>query len=74
MEYKTHQVFGLAMPTTCADVPTEILNPRNTWDNKEAYDAKANTLASEFVKNFSQFADQASDEIMEAAPRVAVDA
>lgn len=72
VEYNTHQVFGLEMPTECPNVPSEILSPRNTWTDKDAYDAKANKLANEFVKNFSKFADAANEEILAAAPNVAV--
>ncbi len=72
VEYVNHEVFGLAMPTTCPDVPSEILNPRNTWTDQNAYDAKANELAEKFVNNFEKFKDFASEEIMNAAPRVAV--
>ncbi|HLG35444.1 MAG TPA: phosphoenolpyruvate carboxykinase (ATP), partial [Bacteroidia bacterium] len=57
--------------TTCPNVPAEILNPRNTWADKNDYDNKANKLASSFVKNFAQYSEFANDEIMAAAPRVA---
>ena len=72
IEYNTHEVFGLNMPSSCPHVPSEILNPRNTWENKEDYDAKANELAHAFNKNFAQFANNANDEILSAAPKVAV--
>lgn len=70
VEYLEHPVFGLEMPTTCENVPVELLNPKNTWDDKDAYDKKALELADAFVKNFEQFADYANDEILNAAPRV----
>ena len=70
VRYETHEVFGMSMPTNCPGVPSEILNPRNTWANKNAYDKKANQLAEEFVKNFEKYADQAKAEILEAAPKV----
>ncbi len=70
VQFDTHPVFGLQMPTTCPDVPTEILNPRNTWADKNSYDTKANDLANKFVKNFEQYADGASEEILAAAPKV----
>jgi phosphoenolpyruvate carboxykinase (ATP) len=70
-KYETLPIFGLEFPKTCPNVPDEILNPRNTWDDKNAYDAKANSLAGAFVKNFAQYADYANDEIMNAAPKVA---
>ncbi|MBL7774587.1 MAG: phosphoenolpyruvate carboxykinase (ATP) [Saprospiraceae bacterium] len=67
--YIQHRVFGLAMPTSCPNVPADILSPRNTWADKDAYDAKANQLANEFVKNFEKFADEAAPEILAAAPK-----
>lgn len=70
VNFETHDVFGLAMPTSCQDVPAELLNPRNTWKDKTAYDAKANELADKFVKNFEKFKEFASEEIMNAAPKV----
>ncbi|MGB1039832.1 MAG: phosphoenolpyruvate carboxykinase (ATP), partial [Flavobacteriales bacterium] len=44
IDFKQHDVFGLNMPTTCPDVPDEILSPKNTWEDKNAYDDKANEL------------------------------
>ena len=70
VEYQTHPVFGLAMPKTCANVPAEVLNPRNTWADKSAYDIKANELAVAFNKNFEKFAGRAEPEILNAAPKV----
>ena len=67
--YVKHEIFGLNMPTSCPDVPSELLNPKNTWENKSDYDLKAKELANAFNKNFEQFADNASDEILEAAPK-----
>lgn len=72
VEYTTDDVFGLRMPTSCPDVPTDILNPKNTWEDKAAFDKKANELAQAFVKNFETFESDASEEIMSAAPKVMV--
>ena len=66
--YENQPNFGFAMPTTCAGVPTEILNPRNTWADKNAYDEKAKDLANQFVKNFEKYASGVSSEILSAAP------
>jgi len=68
--YEAHPVFGMMMPASCPNVPSEILNPKNTWSDKEAYDAKAKDLAQQFVKNFEKYASGASDEILAAAPKV----
>jgi phosphoenolpyruvate carboxykinase (ATP) len=69
VNYETHPVFGVAIPTSCPNVPSEILNPRNTWKDKAAYDAKANELALAFNKNFEKFAAKAEEEILHAAPK-----
>jgi len=69
VEYTTHEVFGLAMPNECENVPTEMLHPKNTWADKAAYDAKASSLASKFVDNFKKFESAANEEIMAAAPK-----
>jgi len=74
VEYVPHQVFGILKPQTCPNVPSEILNPRETWADKSAYDKKASELAALFVKNFEKYADQANEEILSAAPKVNVEA
>ncbi|MFN0081274.1 MAG: phosphoenolpyruvate carboxykinase (ATP) [Ferruginibacter sp.] len=70
VEYEAHPVFGMMMPKECPNVPSEILNPRNTWADKNAYDEKAITLAKQFVKNFEKYASGVSDEILAAAPKI----
>ncbi|CAM6000936.1 unnamed protein product, partial [Sphagnum balticum] len=67
-KYVNHPIFGLAMPASCDGVPSEILNPVNTWADKSAYEAKARDLAAQFNKNFEKYAGQASEEIKSAAP------
>ena len=61
--------FGLAVPRRCPGVPPEILQPRGTWPDGEAYDAAARKLAAQFEANFAQFADAASEEVLAAGPR-----
>ncbi|HEX5102778.1 MAG TPA: phosphoenolpyruvate carboxykinase (ATP) [Pirellulaceae bacterium] len=51
----THPVFGVAMPTSCPGVPSELLDPRSQWADKAAYDAAARDLAGRFQKNFAKF-------------------
>jgi phosphoenolpyruvate carboxykinase (ATP) len=69
--YEAHPVFGFHMPTTCPNVPEEILIPANTWNDKEDYMKKAYELAAMFVKNFEKYASQANEEILAAAPKLA---
>lgn len=69
VEYKRHPIFGLSMPVCCNQVPSEILDPRNTWEDKQKYDLKAEQLAAAFVNNFKQFEDIASDELLQSLPK-----
>ena len=68
--YENLRTFNLQIPTTCPDVPDEILNPRNAWADKKAWDVTAQKLAREFNMNFEQFASEASKEMLSAAPEV----
>jgi phosphoenolpyruvate carboxykinase (ATP) len=62
-------LFGLTIPSFCPEVPSEVLNPRNTWADKSAYDARARQLADAFRKNFEQFAESASEAVLRAGPK-----
>ncbi len=72
VSYTTHSVFGLSMPDTCPNVPTDILSPKNTWNDPNLYDIKANELADAFNENFVQFSDYANEEILRSAPNATV--
>jgi phosphoenolpyruvate carboxykinase (ATP) len=61
-------VFGLSVPTSVTDVPSEILDPRGTWPDPAAYDEQAKKLAGMFRANFEKFGDT-SAEIREAGPK-----
>jgi phosphoenolpyruvate carboxykinase (ATP) len=69
IEYQTEPFFGLSVPASCPNVPTEILDPRKTWSDPDAYDSKAGELAGLFRKNFEQFADGTDDAITAAGPQ-----
>jgi phosphoenolpyruvate carboxykinase (ATP) len=69
-KFVEHPVFGLLMPEVCPGVPSEILNPRNTWADKNKYDLKTNELAKAFIENFGQFGEFATGEIWESIPKV----
>jgi phosphoenolpyruvate carboxykinase (ATP) len=67
--YEPDPYFGVQVPTDCPGVPNEVLNARNTWDNKEAYDKKAEHLAGLFEKNFRGYADKCAEEVAAAGPK-----
>ena len=70
VEFEAHPVFGMLMPKECPGVPTEVLNPRNTWKDKNEYDEKAKNLAQQFIKNFEKFESSAGEEILAATPKI----
>jgi phosphoenolpyruvate carboxykinase (ATP) len=70
VSYEKDPVFGFQMPSDCPEVPSDILNPRNTWADKKAYDEKAKYLAELFVKNFEKYESGASEATRKAAPKV----
>ena len=61
-------VFGFDVPTACAGVPADILIPRNTWSDKNSYDATAKKLAGLFADNFAKYESGASAEVRAAGP------
>ncbi len=70
VKYKEHPIFGLHMPEECPNVPAEMLDPMNTWEDKGAYVSKAIQLAHSFHLNFDKFASQASEEILNGGPLI----
>jgi phosphoenolpyruvate carboxykinase (ATP) len=66
-------IFGLAVPTACPNVPPEVLDPRSTWSDPQAYDVQASKLAAMFAANFETFAPTVSDEVRAAGPRTRQD-
>ncbi|MCC7509860.1 MAG: phosphoenolpyruvate carboxykinase [Planctomycetes bacterium] len=69
VEFKTHPVLGLKYAAACPDVPSGIMDPREGWADKAAYDAKAKHLAGLFRDNFKQFEDGVSDAVKNAGPK-----
>ncbi len=69
VETETDPVFGLHVPTAVPEVPSDVLHPRKTWADKDAFDEAAAKLAGMFKDNFAQFADQVPDGVKEAGPK-----
>lgn len=64
-----HPVFGVHIPERVPGVPSEMLRPRGTWSDGEAYDRQAKRLAQMFHENFEQFAAAVSPEVLAAGPK-----
>ena len=73
VKFKPHPIFGVQVPAAVPGVPAEILDPRQTWVDADAYDRTAADLAQKFVDNFRKYADYASTDILAGAPRVAAE-
>jgi phosphoenolpyruvate carboxykinase (ATP) len=71
-KFQEHEIFGLKMPVFCPGVPSELLNPSNTWKDKNKYNETALKLATAFVENFEQYKIAASAEIIAGGPKVKV--
>lgn len=69
IEFVKDPIFNLSIPTFCPGVPSEILNPKNTWDDKEAYEKAAKNLATRFAENFKKYKD-VTEEIKKSGPNV----
>lgn len=69
VEYVEDPVFGLMVPVEVPGVPTELLQPRGTWDDASAYDAQATKLAGMFEVNFRQYAEDVYQSVIDAGPK-----
>ena len=69
VEFKHHDVFNVDYPTSCPNVPSEMLDARGMWEDKSAYDAQANKLAQMFADNFAEKYPNMPAEIVNAGPR-----
>lgn len=70
--YTTEELLGLAVPSSCPNVPSEILWQPNLWKETSAYEAQVQLLAEKFHKNFQKFADYANEEIKAGGPKTSV--
>ena len=69
VKFSHNDIFNLDVPTECSNVPSEVLEPRNMWIDKDAYDLSAKKLAQMFVDNFKKF-ENISNEIRLAGPKI----
>ncbi len=67
-ETRTDPFFGLNIPKEVPGVPTEVLDPRETWDDKDAYDKRAKELRDLFAENFKKFQDEVDEKVLKAGP------
>ena len=66
--FHTHDIFHLRMPSSCEGVPEKFLHPKNLWENKNAYESAAKTLAAAFHDNFKTYSDISDEDTRQGAP------
>jgi len=69
VDFVKDEEFGFEIPVSCPNVPSEVLIPKNTWDNKEEYEVVKKKLISLFNDNFKQFEADVNKEIVDAGPK-----
>jgi len=69
-EYETYVTFNLQVPKTCPGVPDDLLNPQKSWTGTTDFTGEVNKLAGLFNENFEKYADQATADVLAAAPKV----
>lgn len=69
VETQADPIFGVNIPVSCPDVPNEVLQPRNTWEDKDAYDRQAHDLARRFNENFKKYEAGVSEAVRAVAPK-----
>jgi phosphoenolpyruvate carboxykinase (ATP) len=69
-EKRSDPIFGVNVPVSCPEVPSEVLEPRNTWTDKDAYDRQAADLARRFNENFKKYEAGVSEAVRAVAPKV----
>jgi phosphoenolpyruvate carboxykinase (ATP) len=62
--------FGVNVPVSCPGVPAEVLQPRNTWADKDAYDRQSADLARRFNENFRKYEAGVSEAVRAVAPKM----
>ena len=70
-EFRTDENFGVEVPTAIAGVDSNLLDPRSTWSDGEAYDQQAQKLVAMFIENFAKFENRVTDDVKAAAPKAA---
>ena len=68
VKYRKDKLFGFEVPLSCPEVPEDVLEPSNSWGNKDEYWKKYDALAARFIENFKLFEKGCTREVNEAGP------
>ena len=67
-KYRKDKLFDFEVPLSCPEVPEDVLEPSNSWGNKDEYWKKYDALAARFIENFKLFEKGCTREVNEAGP------
>jgi phosphoenolpyruvate carboxykinase (ATP) len=68
VDTRRHPIFNVDVPVSCPGVPDEVLDPQSMWEDPDAYEAQARSLAGMFASNFERFVDTVPAEVTKAGP------
>ena len=69
VECRQDKLFRFDVPTACPDVPPDVLDPANSWGNKDEYWKKYDAMAARYIENFKLFKSGCPDEVLAAGPK-----
>jgi phosphoenolpyruvate carboxykinase (ATP) len=69
VKFRKDKLFGFEVPLTCPEVPEDVLEPSNSWGNKEEYWKKYDALAARFIENFKLYKKECSQGVIDAGPK-----
>jgi phosphoenolpyruvate carboxykinase (ATP) len=69
VKYRNDKLFGFEVPSSCPDVPEEVLDPSTSWGNKDEYWKRYDALAARYIENFKLYANGCTPEVLEAGPK-----
>ena len=68
VQYRKDKLFGFEVPLSCPDVPEDVLEPSNSWGDKDEYWKKYDALSARFIENFKLFQEGCSQDVIDAGP------
>ncbi len=69
VQYRKDKLFGFEVPLTCPEVPEDVLEPSNSWGNKEEYWTRYDSLAARYIENFKLFSEGCPEEVIQSGPK-----
>ena len=70
LEYYVEPIFGFEVPTSCPNVPEDVLYPSRSWPSRKEYDQKYRQLAARFIDNFKKFSPDCPPNVIEVGPKI----